>query len=153
MSYLPLARLSVTLYAPFQRAEDKTGVAGQGCEPAIVSGHDAEALHERAAVILHRHATVKIVGHDDIGIDHRKAEGMPLLHHADAPVIVGGEAIAEIVEILTGNVGAGKECLMAHQHAVLERLPRELTRRTQMALAQEAALIVHNVGVTIDDRG
>ena len=63
-----------------------------------------------------------------------------ILHHADAPIDVGTIAIAEVVEVALGQVGTGIEGLMADQHAMSERTPRQsLTRGLQTAMAQESS--------------
>ena len=59
---------------------------------AVVAAHDAEALGEGGAVIARGHAFVEVV-------DEREARVMQhgaLLHHADTPVEVSGEAVAEV---------------------------------------------------------
>ena len=63
------------------------------------------------------------------------------------------EAVAAVVVVLAGQVGAHVEGLVAHEHALPERTPGEPLGRREAAAAHEASLGVDQVGVAIDDGG
>lgn len=118
-----------------------------GLHVAVVTAHDAEALGEGGAVVARGHAFVEVV-------DEREARVMQhgaLLHHADTPVEVSGEAVAEVVG--HGTVAAGEESLVADEHPLAEAAPRKVFGRFEAAHPQEVALAVDDGGTPVNDIG
>ena len=52
-----------------------------------------------------------------------------------------------------GEVGACIECLMAYEHAMTERTPREIVGRSKAARMQQLSFIVYDIGVAIEHSG
>jgi len=118
-----------------------------GLHVAVVAAHDAEALGEGGAVVARGHAFVEVVDECEAGVVQRLA----LLHHADAPVEVGGKAVAEVVG--HGTVAAGEESLVADEHPLAEAAPRKVFGRFEAAHPQEVALAVDDGGTPVNDIG
>ena len=97
----------------------------QGGDEAVVATHDIEALVERGLVVLGGGTFLGIVGYDHLGITEWQAHTLGFAHDADAPIDVGRVTVAGVVLCVLGNVGTGIEGLMAYQHTVTERFPRE----------------------------
>ncbi len=72
---------------------------------------------EGCFLVLGGHSLFQIVDDGEVGI----VQSTCFLHHPDAPVEVGGEAVLQVVGFYKGSFG--KEGLMADQHALLEALP------------------------------
>ena len=101
-------------------------------------------------MIFYRHAAFEIVGHHHIYITQGQPHAVGLAHDADAPVDVGRQTVLRVVLQVLGQVGAGIEGLMADEHAVAERAPRQPCGRLQPAMTQEAALLVDDVGQSVE---
>ena len=89
------------------------------CETVMVA-HHVEALDERGAMVFRRQSAVEIVHHDHSDVLQRQVFALGLLHHADAPIDIGTEAIGTVVERVFGEIGTGVKRLMANQHSVAE---------------------------------
>ena len=88
--------------------------------------HDVETLTQGVAVVLLAVATGEETDNDGRDTPQGELPPVGLFHHTDAPVYVCRMVVAEVVSIHLGDVGTCIERLMAHQHAVTERAPREL---------------------------
>ena len=120
---------------------------GDGLHRAVVAAHDAETLAKGGTVIARGHPFVQVVDEREAGVvEHRT-----LLHHADAPVEVGGETVAEVVG--DGMVAAGEERLVADEHPLAEAAPRKVFGRFEAAHPQEMAFAVDDGGASVDDIG
>ena len=118
-----------------------------GAEPSVVLHHDAETLPERGVAVACGHAFRQVVDERQAGVVQR----LGLLHDADAPVEVGGVAVAQVV----GHhaVAPGEEGLVADQHALAEALPRQHVGGGKAAHAQEVAFAVHQFRLAIEHVG
>lgn len=124
---------------------------GERREQPIVTAHHREAFLERRTMVLGGITAIHEISHDTWHSPEWQVSSFCLLHHADAPIHVGRVAVLQVVGNVAGNVQSGVERLMAHQHAPSERSPRQTVGHAQMALAQETAVSIDNVGVAIDD--
>ena len=104
-------------------------------------------------MILYRHSALKIVAQHEVAVEQRAVLPVCLLHHTDAPVDVGTQPKAQIVWGGFGDGGQGIERLMADQHAVQERPPRELLGRGEATAVEKASLVVDDVGVAVEYTG
>ena len=68
-----------------------------GGNDSVVVRHDAEAFHERASVVLCGHSAVEVVGHNDSCVFHWQFPACGGAHDSYAPVVVGREAVAQVV--------------------------------------------------------
>lgn len=113
----------------------KRDVARNGGQRAIVVAHYAVALAQRGLVVAVGEAAVAQETYDGrvagIGVDRR------LFKHPYTPVIVGTEAVGQIVGL--HKVAPCGKRLVAHQHAAAETAPREVARRREVAHAHHAA--------------
>lgn len=102
-------------------------------------------------------AFAQVVGDGEVGVDHGErtwGDALGMLHDADAPIEVGREAVVlRVVEMLTGDVGARKEGLMTHEHALTKAAPSQVLGRGEPATTDEVTLVIDDVGVAIDDGG
>ena len=92
----------------------------------------------------------EIARHHAAHIPKWQPTSLGLFHHAYAPVHVGREAVTGVVGRGAGNLAKGIERLMAHQHTVAERAPREFLRGGKPPMAQETVVVVNDVGIAID---
>ena len=113
--------------------------------------HDTKAFDKRSSVITCSHAFVKVVGQYKMSIDNPYATTLCTTYDTNAPIEVCGEAVAEVVLFLLGEVGADIERLVADAHPVAECVGRELLRRREAAAAKEVPLIVNQICVAIED--
>ena len=72
-----------------------------------------------------------IVDHHHMQVQQRHVLLGSSLHDADAPVDVGRITVFLIVGRSDGEVGTGIESLMTDEHAVTERLPGKVFRRSE----------------------
>ena len=115
--------------------------------------HHAKSLHERGAMVLHRHSAIEVRAEREVGIVNLAFAMFCLLHHSDTPVHIGGKAVFHVVVNVLADVSVGIERLVADQHSVLETLPVKVLRRSETSLSYEFSCLVHDVGVTVDDAG
>ena len=106
-----------------QGAEDEPDVHGDGGEPAVMTGHDTEALEERLSVVKGGLAFLGIVGNDHVEVVEGYVFPGGSLHDTDTPVNIGGITVAKVIGCGDGEVGAGIKSLMADKHALTEGLP------------------------------
>ena len=123
----------------------------EGLDVAIVGSHHMEALKERVAMMLRGVPTLLEVSHNGVDIHQRQAQTVSLFHDADAPINICRMAILQVIWEPTGNVKTGIESLMAHQHAFLERAPRQRLGRTMVTQVQETPLAVRCCRITINN--
>ena len=95
-------------------------------------------------------ALVQIVSHHEAGICQGEFAAVGGAHDANAPVKVGRKAEVQVVRRFLRDVAAGEECLMAYQHAALERPPREARGRREAAAVQEIAGGIDDVRVAVN---
>ena len=124
-----------------------------GHEQPVVAAHHVEALDERSTMVLVGHASVEIVDHHLRQTQQCQMLAFGTLHDAYAPVDIGREAVAQVVGFGLGEVGTCIESLMAHEHAMTERTPREIVGRSQATGMQQLSLIVNYIGVAIEHGG
>ncbi len=120
---------------------------GDGLHRAVMAAHDAETLAQGGTVVARGHPFVQVVDEREAGVVEHRA----LLHHADAPVEVGGETVAEVVG--DGMVAAGEERLVADEHPLAEAAPRKVFGRFEAAHPQEMPFAVDDGGASVDDVG
>ena len=113
--------------------------------------HDAEALEEGTAVVAGGHALGEVVGEDEVGVVEGELAAFGSSHEADGPVVVGREAVAEVVGFGACEVRADVEALVADEHAAEEALGGEALWCREAAVAQEPAFVIDEVGLAIDD--
>lgn len=77
--------------------ENKVNMVGDGGEESVVAAHDAETLEEGCLVIGSSHSFAEIVCEGFLYIYIVHTFFFSLLHAADAPVEVSGEAIRSVV--------------------------------------------------------
>ena len=118
-------------------------------QKAIVLCHDAETFFEGCLVVGSGHAFAQVVGKRLVHIDVPHAPTFALLHAADAPVEVGGKAVGQIV--WKGDLAIDVEGLVTDEHSVFEGTPSEVFGRSETTVAKEGAVVVHDVGVAIED--
>ena len=131
----------------------KPKVHAYGEEESVVAAHHIEALDERGSMVLVGHASVEIVDHHLRQTQQCQMLAFGSLHDAYAPVDIGREAVAQVVRFGLGEVGTCIESLMAHEHAMTERTPREVFGRNEATGMQQPALIVNYIGVAIEHGG
>ena len=68
------------------------GMMGYGTHQSVMPRHDAEAFAQGCLPVLGGHSLFQIVDEGEMGI----VQGPCLLHHPDAPVEVGGEAVLQL---------------------------------------------------------
>ena len=91
---------------------------GEECgKQTIMRTHHIETLTKGSTMVLHRHATIKIISNNDTYIAQRKTEPRCLLHDADTPVYIRRITITKVVRYAFCQVRAGIKRLMTHQHA------------------------------------
>ena len=74
-----------------------------------------------------------------------------LLHHADTPVEVSGEAVAEVIG--HGMVAAGEESLVADEHPLAETVPCKVLRRFEAAHSQKMPFFIDDGSTPVNDIG
>ena len=64
-----------TLHSSFPNdcSDDEPEVSEDGCKPAVVVRHDAEAFLERGLMVACRRAFVEVVGEHKVGVDDAKS--------------------------------------------------------------------------------
>ena len=134
-------------------AEDKPNVHGDGGEPAVVAGHDAETLKERLAVVKRGLAFLGVVGYNHVEVVKGNVFLGGGLHDADAPIDIGRITIAEVVRRGDGKVGTGVEGLMTDEHAVTEGFPGEVLRGRETAMMKEPTFGIDDIGFAIENSG
>ena len=97
-------------------------------DEAIVAAHDVETFVKRGLVVLGGSAFFGIVGHHHLCIAEWQSHTFGFAHDADTPVDICRETVAGVVLRVLGNICTGIEGLMAYQHTVSERFPREFSR-------------------------
>jgi hypothetical protein len=128
-------------------------VHGDGGEPAVVAGHDAETLKERLAVVKRGLAFLGVVGYNHVEVVKGNVFLASGLHNADAPVDIGRITIAEVVRRGYGKVGTGVEGLMTDEHAVTEGFPGEVLRGRETAMMKEPTFGIDDIGIAVEDSG
>lgn len=119
------------------------------CDDAVVMIQDAEAFFQRISMVLGGVAAYGKVGYYRASIDEWHFFPFGILHNSYAPVNICAVAVLQVVVYVLGNLTSGIECLMAYQHAVFERLPRQLAPGMQTAVSKECAIFICDVCVTI----
>ena len=74
---------------------------GYGTHQSVMPRHDAEAFAQGCLPVLGGHSLFQIVDEGEMGI----VQGPYPLHHPDAPVEVGGEAVLQVVGFYKGSFG------------------------------------------------
>ena len=120
---------------------------GYGTHQPVMPRHDVEAFAQGCLPVLGGHPFFQIVDEGEMGI----VQGPCLLHHPDAPVEVGGEAVLQVVGFYKGSFG--KEGLMADQHALLEASPGKHFRGGEAAHADEVTFLVHQFRFAVQHVG
>ena len=95
----------------------------------------------------------QIIGEYGVRIHQVQPTPLRLLHHLDTPLHISRMAVFQVITDGFRNVRARIERLVAHQHSLPERFPRQFLRRLQTAMKQENTLVVHDVGISIDHGG
>ena len=126
---------------------------GDGGEPAVVAGHDAETLKERLAVVKRGLAFLGVVGYNHVEVVKGNVFLGGGLHDADAPIDIGRITIAKVVRRGDGEVSTGVKGLMTDEHAVTEGFPVEVLRGRETAMVEEVSFGVYDVRVAIKDGG
>ena len=116
-------------------------------------GHDMITLDKGTTVIFGGHAALQKVGEDGVGIGVGQRKASTLLQDADTPIIICRKTIVKIIWRTLSYVCTSVKGLMANEHPVGKRLPREIFWRRQMTGAKESAGIVYNVGMAIHHGG
>ena len=96
------------------------------------------------------HPFVEVVGQDELGIVERDVAAFGPTHNTDAPVVVAGVAIAEVIGLCTGDVRADVETLVAYQHPTEETARDEMLGSCEAAVTLEVPLIIDDVRFAID---
>ena len=132
-----------------QGAEDEPDVHGDGRQPAVMAGHDAETLKEGLTMVEGGLAFFGIIGDNHVEVVKRDVFLGSGLHDADTPVDIGRVTVAEVVGCGDGKVGTCVEGLMTDEHTVAEGFPGEMFWRSESAMMKKAAFGVDNIGVAI----
>ena len=132
-----------------QGAEDEPDVHGDGRQPAVMAGHDAEALEEGLTVVKGGLAFLGIIGDNHVEVVKRDVFLGGGLHDANTPVDIGRVTVTEVVRCGDGKVGTGVEGLMTDEHTVAEGFPGEMFWRSEAAMMKETTFGVDNIGVAI----
>ena len=96
------------------------------------------------------HSLAEIVGENGLGVDQLQSASLGQPHEADAPVVIGREAITQIIGSAAGQVGACIERLMANQHTIQEGTGGQLPGGTQATMTQKLPSLIHQVGLTVE---
>ena len=96
-------------------------------------------------------ASLQEVGKNSVGVDQWQSHLFSALHHPDAPVNVCRMAILQVVGFLLGNICAHIEGLVAYQHALAKRAPRQFLGRAQTAQVEELPLSIYNSRIAVND--
>lgn len=96
-------------------------------------------------------ASLEEVGKDDLAVDEGQTHRLGSLHDTDTPVDISRMTVLQVVLLLSGDVRADVESLMAYQHPLAERLPRQFLRWAKPAQMEELSFFVDNSRVAIDD--
>ena len=126
---------------------DEPQMLADGGQCAIVATHQAEAFDERGAVVAGGHAFLQVVGHGEGQVQ----EVVRLLHYTDAPIEIGRETECGVV--FGTKVAPCVEGLVANEHPLFETAPCQLFGWSEAAWAKVLAIIIHNIGVAIEDAG
>ena len=100
-------------------------------------------------MVLLCHAAIEIIRQHHARVLHLQMLALSLFHYTHTPVEVCRKAIAGVVGRGTGDISAGIECLMAHQHAVEEAVGSKLFGRRKATMAHEMLLVVDNIRIAI----
>ena len=122
---------------------------GDGGEPAVMTGHDTEALEERLSVVKGGLAFLGIVSNDHVEVMERYVFPSGSLHDTDTPVDIGRITVAKVIGCGDGEVSTGVEGLMTDEHAVAERLPGKVLRWSKTTMMKETAFRIHDVSVAV----
>ena len=136
-----------------QGAEDEPYVHGDGRQPPVMAGHDAETLDEGLTVVEGSLTFLGIIGDNHVEVVKRDVFLGGGLHDADTPVDIGRVTVTEVVRCGDGKVGTGVEGLMTDEHAVTEGFPGEVLRGRETAMMKEPAFGIDDIRFAIKDGG
>ena len=126
-------------------------MSDDGGWPTIVVHHDAKAFYERLAAVACCHALVEVVGQNEMSVHNPYTTTCGTADKTDAPVEVCRVMVAEVVGLLSRQVSADIERLVAYAHTVPEGVGRERFRWCETASAQEVAVGINHVCIAIKD--
>lgn len=131
-----------------QVSQREAEMSKRSAESAVVMAHDAVSLFQRSLMVLVGEAVGEEA--DDGFVAHVGISSVGGFEHLDAPIIVGAEAILQVV--FRHDVAPGNECLMTHEHTMLETVGSEMLGRSEMPLAHNLALRVDELRLTVNHR-
>lgn len=122
-----------------------------GRKRTIVLSHNLETFDEGLTVIFCGKTLAEVIGEDEMCIDNAVTTTLGMLDDSNAPIVVSRVAILKVVGEEAGNVCTDIERLVADEHAHEETLSSEMFGRLKSAVTQKITVIVHEVGLTIDN--
>ena len=133
---------------PLEITRNKRQVTYRRPHCAIVVTHDVITFPQRGPVMTRGHAVGQIA---DNGFLASIGIGWRLFQHLDAPVIVGTQAVLQVIsrhEVTTGNKG-----LMTNHHTIQEAVSGQVLGCGQVTLAYHIARLINKLRLAIDDPG
>ena len=116
---------------------------------SVMLRHYSKSLVERCSVVLYRQSTSKEITQHAVHVPQLQPLLLHFFHYSYAPVNVCRKPVLRVKRHSLCYVRPYVECLVAHQHTVLKRLPRQFLWRIVFSLTHKVVCHIHYIRVTI----